>query len=84
MTGFQTTIPDEVVAWLENHPQVESVDTFHEKRLPFRGEEVFLGIIRGRVRGELAFTDGDSEGKAQLLRTPDTLPSRKASPAVTK
>jgi putative ABC transport system permease protein len=70
VTGFQTTIPDEVIAWLENHPLVESVDTFHEKRVPFRGEEVFLGVIRGRMRGELEFTGGDNEGKAQLLRTP--------------
>ena len=70
VTGFQTTIPDEVIAWLENHPLVESVDTFHEKRVPFRGEEVFLGVIRGRMRGELEFTGGDSERKAQLLRSP--------------
>ena len=69
VTGFQTTIPEEVIAWLENHPLVESVDTFHEKRVPFRGEEVFLGVIRGRMRGELEFTGGDSEGKAQLLRS---------------
>ena len=70
VTGFQATIPDDVIAWLENHPQVDSVDTFHEKRVPFRGEDVFLGVIRGRVRGELEFTGGDSEGKAQLLRAP--------------
>jgi putative ABC transport system permease protein len=70
VTGFQTTIPDEVIAWLENHPLVESVDTFHEKRVPFRGEEVFLGVIRGRMRGELEFTGGDSEGKALLFRSP--------------
>jgi putative ABC transport system permease protein len=70
VTGFQTTIPDEVITWLENHPQVESVDTFHEKRIPFRGEEVFLGVIRGRIRGEMEFTGGDSERKAQRLRSP--------------
>jgi putative ABC transport system permease protein len=70
VTGFQTTIPDQVIAWLENHPLVESVDTFHEKRVPFHGEEVFLSVIRGRMRGELEFTAGDSEGKAQLLRSP--------------
>jgi len=70
VTGFQTTIPDEVIAWLENHPLVDSVDTFHEKRVPFRGEEVFLGIIRGRMRGELEFTGGDSQRQAQLLRSP--------------
>jgi putative ABC transport system permease protein len=70
VTGFQTTIPDEVIAWLENHPLVESVDTFHEKRVPFRSEEVFLGVIRGRMRGELEFTGGDSEGKALLFRSP--------------
>ena len=70
VAGFQTTIPDQVIAWLENHPLVESVDTFHEKRVPFRGEEVFLGVIRGRMRGELEFIGGDSEGKAKLLRSP--------------
>lgn len=70
VTGFQTTIPDEVIAWLENHLLVESVDTFHEKRVPFRGEEVFLGVVRGRMRGDLEFTGGDSERKAQLLRSP--------------
>ena len=70
VTGFQATIPDEVITWLEKHPAVDSVDTFHEKRVPFRGEDVFLGVIRGRVRGELEFTGGDSAGKAQLLRTP--------------
>ncbi len=70
VTGFQTTIPDEVIAWLENHPLVESVDTFHEKRVPFGNEQVFLGVIRGRMRGELEFTGGESEAKGQLLRTP--------------
>jgi putative ABC transport system permease protein len=70
VTGFQTTIPEEVIAWLENHPLVGSVDTFHEKRIPFRGEEVFLGVIRGRMRGELEFTGGDSGRQAQLLRSP--------------
>ena len=70
VTGFQTTIPDEVVAWLENHPLVESVDTFHEKRVPFLDGEVFLGIIRGRMRGELEFTGGDNERKGRLLRSP--------------
>lgn len=70
ITGFQTTIPDEVITWLKNHPEVESVDTFHEKRIPFRGEEVFLGVIEGRMRGELEFTGGDSERKAKLLRSP--------------
>jgi len=70
VTGFQTTIPAEVIAWLDKHPQVESVDTFHEKRIPFRGEEVFLGVIRGRMRGEMEFTGGDSEGKGKLLREP--------------
>jgi len=70
VTGFQATIPDEVITWLENHPHVKSIDTFHEKRVPFRGEEVFLGVIRGRVRGELEFTGGDSAGKARLMRLP--------------
>ncbi len=70
VTGFQNTIPDEVIAWLENHPQTESVDTFHEKRVPFGDEEVFLGVIRGRMRGELDFIGGDSRRKAQLLRSP--------------
>lgn len=70
VTGFQTTIDDEVIAWLENHPLVESVDTFHEKRVPFRGGEVFLGIIQGRMRGELDFIGGGSESKSGLLRSP--------------
>jgi putative ABC transport system permease protein len=70
VTGFQTTIPDEVIAWLESHPLVESIDTFHERRVPFRGEEAFLSVIRGRMRGELEFTGGDSDRKAQLLRSP--------------
>lgn len=70
VTGFQTTIPDEVIAWLQNHPLTGSVDTFHEKRVPFRGEEVFLGVISGRMRGEIDFTGGDSERKARLLRSP--------------
>ena len=70
VTGFQTTIPDEVITWLESHPLVASVDTFHEKRIPFRGEEVFLGVTRGQIRGELDFIGGDSEGKAKLLRSP--------------
>jgi putative ABC transport system permease protein len=70
VTGFQTTIPGEVIAWLQNHPLVESVDTFHEKRIPYDNEEVFLGVISGRMRGDLEFTSGDSERQAQLLRTP--------------
>jgi putative ABC transport system permease protein len=70
VTGFQTTIPDEVVAWLDDHPLVESVDTFHEKRIPFRGEEAFLGVIRGRMRGELEFIGGDNDRKGRLLRSP--------------
>ena len=70
VTGFQTTIPDEAVAWLDDHPLVESVDTFHEKRIPFRGEEAFLGVIRGHMRGELEFIGGDNDHKGKLLRSP--------------
>ncbi len=68
--GFHAILPAEVLAWLEGHPQTDSVDTFFEKRLTFRDEPAFLGVIRGRMRGELEFTGGDSEAKALRLRQP--------------
>lgn len=69
-TGFQAVLPDDVVRWLEEHPLTASLDTFFEKRMPFRYDEVFLGVISGRTRGEIAFNDGDSEGRNNLFRTP--------------
>ena len=69
-TGFHSTLPAEMISWLENHTLVASVDTFYEKRVPFRGEEVFLGVIHGRMRGELAFTGGDDAAKAARLHQP--------------
>ena len=68
--GFHAELPGELLDWLESHPSTESLDTFYEKRVPFRGEEVYLGIIRGRMRGDLAFTGGNSEEKARLFRSP--------------
>jgi putative ABC transport system permease protein len=68
--GFHATLPTELLAWLAGHPETETVDTFFEKRVPFRGQEVFLGIVEGRMRGELEFTGGGSAAKASLLRRP--------------
>ena len=68
--GFHAKLPGELLDWLETHPATESLDTFYEKRVPFRGEEVYLGIIRGRMRGDLAFTGGDSTEKAKRFRQP--------------
>ncbi|MFM8230265.1 MAG: hypothetical protein ACKOAL_03485, partial [Chthoniobacterales bacterium] len=68
--GFHAELPGELLAWLESHSSTESVDTFHEKRVPFRDEEVYLGIIQGRMRGDLAFTGGKSAEKAARFRQP--------------
>ncbi|MFM8807582.1 MAG: ABC transporter permease, partial [Chthoniobacterales bacterium] len=68
--GFHAELPGELLAWLESHPSTESLDTFYEKRVPFRGEEVYLGIIQGRMRGDLAFTGGNSAEKADRFRQP--------------
>jgi putative ABC transport system permease protein len=70
-TGFNTTLPDHLLGWLEQHPETQSVDTFFEKRMTFRGEVVFLGVIRGRNQGELDFLGGDDEAKSELLRQAD-------------
>ncbi|MFM8887829.1 MAG: ABC transporter permease, partial [Chthoniobacterales bacterium] len=66
--GFHAELPGELLTWLESHPSTESLDTFYEKRVPFRGEEVYLGIIQGRMRGDLAFTGGNSAEKAERFR----------------
>ncbi|MFM8789228.1 MAG: ABC transporter permease, partial [Chthoniobacterales bacterium] len=68
--GFHAELPGELLTWLESHPSTESLDTFYEKRVPFRGEEVYLGIIQGRMRGDLAFTGGNSAEKAARFRQP--------------
>jgi len=70
-TGFNTTLPQDLLVWLEKHPATESVDTFFEKRIPFRGEEVFLGVVRGRSQGELDFVGGRAAAKSELLRRAD-------------
>ncbi|MBJ7259597.1 MAG: ABC transporter permease [Chthoniobacterales bacterium] len=67
-TGFHAVLPPGLLAWLEAHPDTGSVDTFYEKRVPFRGEEVFLGVIRGRMRGDLEFTGSGDAEKSELLR----------------
>lgn len=69
--GFHATIPADVLAWLRGHPGTQEVDTFFEKRVPFRGQEVFLGVVQGRMRGELEFTGGGSAEKSALMREPD-------------
>ncbi|MEY3481466.1 MAG: ABC-type antimicrobial peptide transport system, permease component [Verrucomicrobiota bacterium] len=70
-TGFHAELPAELLAWIEAHPDIEAVDTFYEKRIPFRGDEVFLGVVSGRMRGDLAFTRGSDKEKAERLRQPD-------------
>ena len=68
--GFHAELPPELLAWIAAQPGTESVDTFYEKRIPFRGEEVFLGVISGRMRGDLAFNGGNDAEKAERLREP--------------
>ena len=68
--GFHAELAPELIAWVAAQPDTESVDTFYEKHVPFRGEEVFLGVISGRMRGELAFIGGNNAEKAALLREP--------------
>jgi putative ABC transport system permease protein len=68
--GFHGELPTELLAWIAANPDTETVDTFYEKRVPFRGEEVFLGVVSGRMRGELAFTGGKDAEKAARLREP--------------
>lgn len=68
--GFHAELPGELLEWLKDRPECDSVDTFYEKRIPFRGEQVFLGVISGRMRGDLAFTGGDSREKAERFRRP--------------
>jgi putative ABC transport system permease protein len=68
--GFHAELPPDLLAWIAAQPGTESVDTFYEKRIPFRGEEVFLGVISGRMRGELAFTGGEDAEKAARLPEP--------------
>lgn len=68
--GLHAELPAALLDWVGSQAGVEAVDTFYEKRIPFRGEEVFLGVISGRMRGELAFTGGNNAEKAALLRQP--------------
>lgn len=68
--GFHAALPPAVLTWLNEHPQTEGVDTFFEKRITFREEPAFLGVIQGRIRGELDFTGGDHGRKGHLLREP--------------
>ena len=68
--GFHAELPPELISWIAAQPGTEAVDTFYEKRVPFRGEEVFLGVISGRMRGEVAFTGGNDAEKAARLREP--------------
>jgi putative ABC transport system permease protein len=68
--GFHAELVPDLISWIAAQPDTESVDTFYEKRVPFRGEEVFLGVISGHMRGELAFIGGNDAEKAALLREP--------------
>ncbi|MFZ9932357.1 MAG: FtsX-like permease family protein [Chthoniobacterales bacterium] len=68
--GFHAELPPALLAWIGARPGTEAVDTFYEKRIPFRGEEIFLGVVSGRMRGDLAFTGGGHRAKAARLREP--------------
>ena len=69
--GFHAVLPRELIAWLENHPETKAVGTFYEKRIRLNDEETFLGVIEGRMRGELSFVGGNDQAKARQMREPD-------------
>ncbi len=68
--GFHAVLPDSLIAWLQNQPETKAVGTFYEKRIRFGNEETFLGVIEGRMRGELSFVGGDDAAKTRQLREP--------------
>ncbi|HEY5894754.1 MAG TPA: FtsX-like permease family protein [Chthoniobacterales bacterium] len=60
-------LPPEVPGWFEERPEVKAVDTFRQIQIPFRGETIWLEVVRGYLRDNLRFLEGDDRLRNGLL-----------------
>lgn len=60
-------LPPDVAGWFEEQPEVKAIDTFRQIQLPFRGETIWLEIVRGYLRDNLRFLEGDDRRRNGLL-----------------
>lgn len=64
IAGLQAFLPGEAVEWVKMRPEVESVGTFREIRVPWKDQTATLAVLDGEARGQLAFVSGrDDAGR---------------------
>jgi len=61
--GLEAFVPADAIAFLKKQPDVESVDTFREMRVPMAGDSVVLGVVKGADRRNLQFVGGGQRAK---------------------
>ncbi len=69
ISGLSSFMPAAAVAFLSSHPAVESIDSFREIELPFRGQTIAVAIVGGNDRRRLQFLHGDSAAKMRRFNT---------------
>ncbi len=60
LSGPQVVLPEAVLAWALQHPDVSATASFREVHLRFRGESVSLSAAGGEARGKPEFVHGTS------------------------
>jgi putative ABC transport system permease protein len=77
-TGLGAEIPPQPIEWLRSNPDVASVDTFREVRIPVehadgRVHEALLAVVDGRYRGNLRLDQGDEETAMERVMAGDAI-----------
>ncbi|MDQ6861248.1 MAG: FtsX-like permease family protein [Verrucomicrobiota bacterium] len=61
VVGPRSFIPAEVLQFLEQHPAVESIDTFREIALPMSDQTIAVAVVRGTERRRFQFLRGNPD-----------------------
>jgi putative ABC transport system permease protein len=66
IAGLQGFLPAEAAEWVRKRPEVKSVGTFREIRVPWREQTATLAVLDGEARGQLSFVSGSEDAGRQL------------------
>jgi putative ABC transport system permease protein len=59
VAGLSSFFPSSALAFLSNHPDVETIDTFRQVELPMGNTDVSAAVVRGSERRQFQFLHGD-------------------------
>jgi putative ABC transport system permease protein len=60
LVGTSSFMPPATAEFLEQHPQVEAIDTYRELALPWREQNILVAVVRGTHPNRFPFIRGDA------------------------